>query len=34
VVIGAVASVALVKVLDTFGLTDKPEQPFMEQIQE
>lgn len=32
-VMGAVASVALVKVLDTFGLTDKPERPFMEQIQ-
>jgi hypothetical protein len=32
-IIGALASVAVVTVLDTFGLTDKPEQPFMEQMQ-
>ncbi len=33
-IIGAIASIVIVKVLDNFGLTDQPDRPFFEQIQE
>lgn len=33
-VIGAIASIGVVKFLDAFGLTDTPDQPFMEQIEQ
>jgi len=33
-VIGGLVSIGVVALLDQFGLTDKPDQPFIEQIQQ